>query len=501
MSILSKQAFIATAAMLALSACGGRRARFDVALTSLPPLGAAGAIYYATSDARLVRVDPAVPSSSSQRLSGVPVEIDALPDGVVVLSSAAKSLDRFDATGKPVTTLALGASFGRCAFATDSLYAVCTYGASSPHAGVRNLNEVAVVDLAGNTVRKLVLDTSSLSPSAVVFSPSGAAPRYAAVLLTGGVAVIDLAHPDRQVKLDLTLGGATLVPAHAVFGTDALHLFLTASGSDDVFAIALTQAADGTLSGHINFLAGGRGPRAIATIASASNSVLVVYASGDAALLDADGRSENELRVSLAQAGSGITVLGLPSSAPSGAPAFPVVLLTGTGDAAYLWDLGARTLGTVPLGAPYRTEALLTSGLALFSHAALPFPDGAAPALTTLAIVRDSASAKLHAKPHTVELDQPLVTSALDADGGAQLFVLRDEPALWRLPLGSAVPDSVQLDTQPRSVGLAGNFAYADAADPFGDVTVIPLGDFQRGSARRIAGFLLMGVVDAASGD
>lgn len=476
------------------TACGGRRPAYDGMLVTLGPVAAGGKLFYATSDARLVRVDPAGTAPVWAPLAAAPSQLIAAGDGVVVLAPAAHALHRASASGKlDAPAFDLPSPYDAVAVSGDARFALCTYGPAQKKVGARNLNEVGLVDLDAGTVRKVLLDTASLAPQAVLFSPPDASPRFAAVLLTSGVALLDLESPARKLRVDLRLAGAALSPRAAVFGPDARHLFVAANGADDVFAIALGDDGAGNLQGRINFLPGGKGPQSLLALAEQPNGVVAVYASGDAALLDADGRSEREVRVVLPTPAADAAVLpGLASGA------LPTLLLSGgASDAVYLWDLAAKVVEPVKLGARYRTEAVMDGGFALFTHASLPFPGGDTPGLTDLEVSRDGAG-KLKARPRPVQLETQLAGAAFDAATGSWLFTLRGQKELWRLPVATALPESVALDSTALSVGVAGGFAFIESDAPYGDLTFVPQDRFERAAAKRQTGFFLTGAAERA---
>lgn len=477
-----------------LAGCDWQRdARFTERLTALGPVAAGGALYYATSDARLVRVEPAGPSAAWTRLAGTPTELVAAGDGVLVLESAGRRLEQaVGGADLTLSTLELPSGYGHLSLSPDEKFAVLTYSAASPKSGARNLNEVGVVNVAAFTFAKLVVDTSSLAPKSVVFGPTSATPRYAAILLTSGVAVIDLERPGRQIHLDLTIGATKLVPSRAAWGATAAWLFVAADGSSDIFAISL-DASGQELAGSVNFLAGPSAPEALVTFDAAPEQVLAVFAGGNVALLDARGRADRELHVTTGAPVTNATLLpGLESGA------LPVMLLTGDAtDAAYAWDLSSTELTPMSFGAPYSVRAVLPGGLALFSHDAMPFPGGSTPALTALTLTRD-ASSKLRARPQAVQLDARLDGEALAASDA--VFGLAGESALWRMPIGAPLPEQVPLDYEAIAVGATDKFAWADSGDPLGDVTFVPLDAFGAGAARRLSGFLATGVLDDVRG-
>jgi hypothetical protein len=413
---------------------------------------------------------------------------------VLVLAPAARTLHRAGATGKlDAPALALPSPYDAVAVSDDARFALCTYGATQKGVGARNLNEVGLVDLGAGTVQKVLLDTSSLAPQSVIFSPANVSPRFAAVLLTSGVALLDLESPDRKLRVDLRLAGTALSPRAAVFGPDSRHLFVAANGADDVFAISLGDDGAGNLQGRINFLPGGKSPQSLLALAEQPSGVVAVYASGDAALLDADGRSEREVRVVLPTPAAAAAVLpGVASGA------LPTLLLSGgASDAVYLWDLSAKVVEPVKLGASYRTEAVVDGGFALFTHASLPFPGGATPGLTDLEVSRDGAG-KLKARPRAVQLETQLAGAAFDSAAGSWLFSMRGQKDLWRLPVATALPESVTLDSTASSVGVAGGFAFIASDAPFGDLTFVPQDRFERAAAKRQTGFLLTGAAGRA---
>jgi hypothetical protein len=384
----------------------------------------------------------------------------------------------------------------------------------SPFAA-QNHNEVALVDLAAGTARRIALDTESTSPRNVVFAPDE---TRAAIVLDAAVVVVGLAD-ERRVKVPLKLpGGARLTPEQVLFAPDGAHLFLRTSATPDVVSLAL--ADDGTsLSGALNFLAVPGAERLLDLAVPGADRydghVLAVFSrTGDeggtvAARIDADGDAVSTSRVELDGDASRVDVL-----------ADGTVLLHGSPDAlgavgkAYVagWDPAGGRVEEDALAGPTTGPAAGGDTNAFFLHTA---EGGTATALTSLAIRRSDVRLGMALRPlvlggevrsYTYGAADRRIAIAVDIpreDSGAapDLHAFGEKFTGSTGALAVIEPEtleiaSVVLDDPVSRVGVLGDWYFAVHESELGDVTFVPRANLERGAAFRYDGVLLTKQLD-----
>lgn len=186
-------------------------------------------------------------------LQGAPSAIQALPDGtgVAVLQSEAGVLSvvRFD--GGPQSHWPLGANFTglRLSPESNAVLAFFAKGADSNGGVFANTNEVAFVELAsGDDAPPLRRSLAGLggTPESFHVSPQLGSTRYAFVLSTSHVAIVDLTRPtsaERSVPLVSLVSGGVRTPKDVVFAVDdtdgTLWSVVTTTDGDTAFALQI----------------------------------------------------------------------------------------------------------------------------------------------------------------------------------------------------------------------------------------------------------------------
>jgi hypothetical protein len=510
---------------LLVAACGTRGDRWDDSLDPVGPV-AAGVhlVWFVPTTGRVVAIDLAGEEVRSFPAGAVPRALAAVDGGVAVLGGTGHrpGLRRLALPSGDATSLAVPAAYDRIAVAPGGTKAVLYFDPAAPPApgspAARNFNEIAVVDFATGAVRAVSLDTESLAPRGVVFSPAG---DLAAVVLDAAVALVDLADPAVHVRIPLKLaGGEELAPVEALFSPDAAFLYVRAAAARDVLAIEVRREA-GELGGSVNFLFVPGADLVDDIVVPAGpgfeRSVAAVFrsgATGIAALLDATGDASKGHLAPLSRRASGIEDLGggrlllYPATSASGANVPRAVAA---------WEPLTDRLDEDLLPGPSSRPPRFAPGAGFFFHDAVSLPGtGATPALTVVTV--DDTGARLRVQLTSVGLAHEPGPSAVAPDTGLLLLgvdVLRKDSGAARdedggdaseltgslvavgpaggaeLPIGGIALDDPIVD-----LGLAGAYLWARHDTASGDVTVLPLADLRRSAARRYDGLFLAGALE-----
>lgn len=501
-------------ALAVVTACGGRDKEWTQPLTLLGPVVAAGHLVHVQANASvLTALDPAADSPALH----VDVlhrarSLAATPDGVVVVGGRgdAPALDHVKLPSGEVTRYSLPGAYDNAAVSPDGRYVVLSYDPTRlPAPGgpaARNNNELTVLDLSSKTKQTFAFRTESLAPQAVVFSPDE---QIAAVVLDAAVAFVDLADPSVRVHVPLKLpAGQVLTPKEALFSTDGAFLFVRASGTDDVLALELFRT-DGELGSAINFLfhpgASGLQDILVPEGPGFERSIAALYsgASGSqAVLLDGEGNTSKTRAVQMTRRLTSLANVG-PGRVLAWAD--PTLVTANLSRAVAGWAPLLDRMDEDLLQGPVKAEPRFSAGGAFFPHGAV----GSQSALTGVTLDDDGSRLRVRLSP--IVLGGTPTATALDEEGGT-LFVSvevdREESgAASELPgakVGSVVAlqaDSLgigglALDTEVKSLGVAGAHLYAFHPSSLGDVTLVPLSKLERGAARRVTGFLAGGLAD-----
>lgn len=487
------------AGLALLAGCGRRGTLYEAAIAPLPLVATSNALVQVVPQTRravVVKPNQTTPGAvvvtpgarTAVRVPGS--EVIAILGG----TSRAPKLDLLDVEAKAVVTLEMPGAFDRLSFSADGRFGVLTYDAErSAGLAARNLNEIALFNVAAQTLTRLQLDTEGLSPRFVHFAPVIGGRRLVAVALERGVAIFDALHPEiapRRIALRPPGSAADAPVVELLFSRDTRWLFVRTLGVDDVIVIELGTEVGSAIGASINFVAGGNGLSDLELApAAAGDAVIAAYSSsGEAMLLDARGIQDNVKR------------LQLPASLPNVETISPTrVLLWSAGSrTVVVWDvMDGRTGSATLTAAPDRAYVL--PGL---ERAVLTVPSGGSGSSAINAVsftdepnrLRVRAQAvQLARKPSAVTLsvDQEALFLAVPAAAGVQ-------PAIVTLDLRTLGLGEVLLDAPVTGLfhlASAGHLV-ADHATPYGDVSIMPVGTTERLSVKRLSDFAFTGDLD-----
>ena len=490
--------WLCLAAAFGAAACGTRGELYVAKLAPLPLMSTRGALVQVVPQTRRAVVVPADGSAPrALAISGGARAATALPDGdtVAVLGGTVKApvLDLVSVSDGSVVTLALPGPFDVMTPSPDGALLVLTYSATGRLPGLvaRNLNEVAVVSLGQQHVDRLQLDTESLAPRQIVFSPPTAPRRLVAVGLDRGVAIFDPRRPDLAPRrVSLQPAGSTVESSvlEALFSPDAHWLYVRATGVDDVIVIELGEVP-GTreLTASVNFVSGGTGlaDLEVPDTDALPDTVLAVFsASREAVLLDARGLEDRVKRLPLAAPLTSLHFFGGRALVSDGQSRTVVA-----------WDPVRDLSGSVVLDSGF--DARLYSdalGRAMFSHPAVL---GGGSALSVISV--EDAVTRLRVRLQAIQLSVPAGPVVLDGTEERLFFAGRNDTTLVGLDLRTMEVAQVTLDAPAGEVEyLPGSdtVAVVNSADALGDVTLLPAGQLDRQAAVRLRDFALTGDLD-----
>jgi len=401
--------------------------------------------------------------------------------------------------------LPLGESFDRLAVAPGTAFGIAYFSAAAAYtsSGIRNLNQVQVIDFAGQTTHPpLMLSTGGQVPRGIDFTPAGSGDydNIVAVRVDNGLVLIDMSQASSEplwVRFTNAPGGLS-VPSEVVFGPftgSGGYLYVRLQGTDDVLSVHLDRAG-GRLRRNINFLntPTGSHPADLLVVSGddLDDKVFAVFSStsGSAALLDANSiqtaervfsfssqvdsarilRSEDGLRELIAVYKEGQSGL------------FVVDPLTGEQETIQLQDSFYALDG--PDGGSHLVVFHEKTG------------EGAMPGLRVISLTVNPASGKLSHQVATYALeDRP---AGYVFSGDVMLAVLEAGPVAFRLELSTGAYRSMELDRDPLGMGLVpgSGMSYVLHAHPLGSLTLIPLQSFDEAKAWLFEGFLLQGLLD-----
>lgn len=505
--------------LAAATGCPGRADIYDEPYDVQGPLPVDGRLVWSLTSARsLVVLDPEAPiDSQTRKLPFAPRALAVAGTQVIALGvddeGPAAALTEIG--DEAVQRVSLPAVFDRILPSTSGPYAVLLFDPSLPPVpgapAARNANEIAVLSLQDQLATRVVLQTESLAPRAVHFSPVG---TLAAVVLDSAVVVLDLANPERRVQVPLILpGGERLVPQEAHFASDGAHLFIRAQGTSDVLSLRLNDAAEG-IEASINFL--------FAPGAQALQDILVPRGEGFegtvaalfsrpanqgsiAALLDAEGDRSKTRWVELSARLTHIEDLTqgqlLLHAAQDGGSA-------GDGAALVSWQplldrVDEDRLAGNAIGAP-----AIAGKVAFFRHTGASGGEALTSVFIRSEATRDRVAQSplvLYGDPVDIVADDSSATVLLgvqiprEDSGAAPDYKDRQQGTTGSVVLlkpSDASIEHVVLDEVVQSLGVVGDFFYAVHPDIFGDVTFFPKADPQRSAAHRRDGFLLSGLFE-----
>ena len=490
---------IAFAVLLTLTACGGRGTLYTQPLKPLPTIATSSAIVTVvpqTNRAIVLRPDQQTPTAL--RLSAGARVAARIPhaDALIVLTGTprAPTADLVDLAANEVQKLELPGFFDAVTFSPDGRFGVFTYdaGTTSGPLVARNLNEVGLLTVGTRAVSRLQLDTESLAPRGVLFGPVETNRQLVAVSLERGVAVFDALHPEvaaRRITIRPPGTASESSVVEAVFSRDAHWLFLRATSLDDVIAIELGSEVGQPPSASINFVSGGRGLTDIeASPGGFPDSVLAVFATTrELWLLDARGITDNSKKLISPEAISTVSVL-------SGSRVLAWDARGSKGVVA--WDLADGRSGSSVLDGTTTAVTLVPSmGKALFFHSVT---ESGGPSLSTVTLSDETN--RLRLRLQSIQLSRTVQASAIDDVSQRLFFSVSASPSVVTVELGTLRLAELPLDTPSSTIHYLPDVDFLASvnasSDRFGDVTLWPAGEIERGTAIRFTDFLFTGDLD-----
>jgi hypothetical protein len=488
------------AVLLLAAGCGGRGDLYTRKLEPLPLLTTGEALVSVVPQTqRVVAVRPGGKSQGLPISEGARMAVRLQGEQVAVLAGTQRHpvLQLVSVDSGDVRTLELPGAYDTLTFSEDSRYGLLTYSTASlgPDVVARNLNEVAVVDVASGSVTRLSLGTESLAPRSVVFAPPHEDRQYVAIALDRGVVVLDAKNPRRAPKRIPTRLSETqpeVAVQEALFSRGGDVLFLRLSSMDDVFAVELAQEGDELLA-SVNFLAGGTGLSDLELPPEAApaseRSVLAVYAgSQEAMVLDARGLQDGPR-----------LPLGAPLTRAHVLSDGRTLFYEGKLRTVVAWDVVSGKNGTVLLSAGFDAVRFSDAlGAAVFRHPSVSTTGSAALSVVT---VREEDT-RLRVRISPIPVSRAIQADVMDAERGRLYFAPQGQPVLARLDVETLAIDQVTLDapiTALHYLPTSGLLAAQHAEPTLGDVTLIPADRLERGAAERVRYFTLADELDRAS--
>ncbi|MFC1654288.1 hypothetical protein ACFL2F_00670 [Myxococcota bacterium] len=508
-------AFILAGALLC--SCGGRRDVYDGDLVTIGPFPINGALCFINrsladlvclrvtpdsvlTDRAYLRPGPRKIIEVSQKSQLAVLHDDEQQPGVALLG----------ATGlREMGWIPLGEQFDQLALAPSTRYAIAHFSptAGQSSGGIRNLNQVQVVDFqSGTSHLPLALQTGGLSPLGVDFLPEGSGrfDNVAVIRVDNGLVILDMEDPGAEplwVRFTNTPGGLAQ-PAEVVFGPffgDGGYIFVRLEGGSDVLSIRLTRAESGKLRRSINFLnvPASSHPSDLLVLRGAGfeDKVFVVYgtSNGGAAILDANAIQTDEMAFDFEiPVNAARRLLG-----PDGIKEFVAVYHTNTTSGKiYVVDPESGDTETVHLQDSFNQVAgPLDSSFLVAFHPKLG--QTSTPGLRVVRMITLESSGRYSHRIATYSVDKVLQGYTFGTDGISMLGALSTSEITFVLDLETGEYESMRLDKAPVGVGLvpASNWAFFQHANPLGSLTFVPTDRFDRDHAVMLEGFVLEGLL------
>lgn len=494
---------------LVSTACFDRPEYLDRPVVTDGPLVAGTSIFIANRNAgTITTVDPDARRARATELSKAVRAVASA--GTKALALANDGLDPrlfvLDVASGELESLEVPAAFDRISSSPDGAFAVLSYsGDGTPAPGApaaRNPNELAIVSLASKAVTAVRLESESLAPRSVRFDASS---KRAAIVLSSGVSVVELATPEKRLDVPLELtSGDELTPVEAELLGDGSALIMRAAGTNDVIALSIEDAGT-ELRGSINFLfapATGALLDFALPAGSLSGQIAAVYAGpsggGVAALLSVDGDAAKTRTARLTRQ------LGRIDSFDDGALLIHDAPEAGEsgrgGEGVAVWLPLEDQVQEDTLGGPVSGPARIGPGVATFSRAT-----GAA--LTVLSTSRRGARLEIDLRPIGLggdlsatggNGDEYLAAVTVPREGsGAAPNAGDDEDfsgatgAIVVLSESGSKIEGLPLDDTILEVGRVGAWLYARHPDAFLELTFVTRAKLERAAAFRVDGLAL----------
>ena len=509
--------------------CGGRRDVYSQAIDLLGPFGYPGGLV--TIDRTLGRLIRIRATADDFRVEAVKLH-HASPRLVQPVAAGTRLAVLHDDPADPGLTvidreqrrvaaadfLPLADGFDALAVSPSGRYGLAYFGDDQRrHTGIRNLDQVQVVDFVAHRVQPArLLETGGLNPRGITFVPAGsdAFDDLAAVRVDNGLVFVDPADPDSEllwVRFTNAPGGVA-VPEEVVFGpfhADGGYCYVRLVGSDDVLGVHLTRDAGGRLQRSINFLntPAGSAPTDLLVLQSAGlqDKVFAVYGAAEqagAALLDANSIQTDERNFAFPVPVE--RAERLIGHGPEGQREFVLVhpqRMTGNQPRVFLVDPAAGWSETIYLQDAYDRVQVAPGGeSALIYH---PRMGGASePGMRLLRPVWPAGASRWSHRLSTFGLQTLPGAERFSADGRGLVGTFSADNNTFLLDLDSGWYDSLILDRAPERLGLVPGTDWIWFAHdhPLGSLTLVPMNDYRRQAAVMIEGFALVDLLDPERG-
>ncbi len=494
--------------------CPGRADIYEEPYATFGPIEVGERLVWSLTPTQTLLVLDPEPGSvvGVRRLGFEPVALQAAGDRVLALGVASEGPQLVVAgtVDDSVDRIGLSTSFNRIVVSATGEVAVLLFDPDkAPQSGgpaVRNANEIAIVDIGKREATRVLLDTESLAPRSVHFSPDG---KLCAVTLDSAVVIVDLQDTSRRLQVPLVLqGGVRLRPQEVLFSADSAHLFMQVSGTADVVSLTIDNSSS-ELTGHINFLFASGAQRLLDILVPKGPgfeglvaAVFSTEGSGSiAALLDASGDRSRTRAVQLQTGASRIEDLGEG-----------MLLLYGD-DTLVGWLAFEDRVDEDRLAGSTRGGPSVVGAVALFSHGSPESEHALSVVSVRTETTRIRVSQRLLVLSGPAQDIRPDPASEMvllavkvprEDSGAAPDYEGRtsgDTGSLVLLSTADGTIRDVVLDEVIDRVGAVGSYYYVVHPGDFGDITFIPKAEAQRTSAHRRDGFLLTGLLDLSGED
>ena len=514
----------------AVAACGGRRDLYEAELDTLGPFPYTGGLAFLNrTTSELLRLDQVERSAGelSFELDRIqlgrsgPRRLLEVDDGrkLAVLHDDPASpgiswLSRGGVERRP-TFLALADAFDGLALSPSTRFGVAYFtGADTAHTGIRNLNQIQVIDFADDARvhPAMALETGGLNPRGIDFTPqmSGPFSELAAVRVDNGLVLVDLKDPEAPplwVRFTNSPGGVA-VPVQVAFGPfypDGGYFYVRLQGADSVIGVHLTRDLEGRLRRSVNFLStpAGSAPSDLLVLSDPqfADKVFVVYGGSSqkgAAILDANSIQTDEKTFSFDTPGS--EARRLVGWGPMGIKEFVMVYspnMTGSSPRVFLVDPISAAVEPIYLQDDYyRVSGPDEGGHAMFFHRRLG--QSSEPGMRVVRAMLPEGSSRWTHRISSFGLSTEPEVHAFTQDGEAMLGAFKLGNTTFLLDLIDGQYQTMRLDEAPLAVGVVPgtDWAWFQHAHPLGSISLVPMDSFERESAIMFEGFMLAGLLD-----
>ncbi len=151
------------------------------------------------------------------------------------------NLVQYDENGKEKSFVKLGSPFTSFELSDDKNYLIMRHTAESGKVGGKRpavffKNEIGILDLRTNTLKKTTLNFSIMDRKLVFSDPSA---HLAAILCQEGVIVMDYRYPEKAKYVYLDINKKSPEIDYALFSRTGKYLFLKAKEKDDIYSLSI----------------------------------------------------------------------------------------------------------------------------------------------------------------------------------------------------------------------------------------------------------------------